>query len=89
MRPPKHKRMDSWLVAKLCLCFGPLYWIALLLGLAGARHSLSVGATLPELAAASVALFLFYRLTFAVCWNRRAMRLAAVRALRVRSETDF
>lgn len=48
LRPPKHKRIDSWLVAKLCVCFSPLYW----------------------------------RLTFAVCWNRRALRLATIRALR-------
>jgi hypothetical protein len=82
LRPPKDKPMDSWLVAKLCLCFAPLYWIVLLVGVPWATHSWTSGLRFPELAAASLALFLFYRLTFALCWNRRALRLAALRSLR-------
>jgi hypothetical protein len=86
LRPPRHKRMDSWMVAKLCLFFSPLYWLVLLVGLGWATHSWPFGLTLPQLSAASLGLFLFYRLTFAVCWNRRALRIATVRALRPGAE---
>ena len=82
LRPPKHKRIDSWLVAKLCVCFSPLYWLVLMMGLAWVTHSWTFGLTLRQLAAATAGLFVFYRLTFAVCWNRRALRLATIRDLR-------
>jgi len=80
LRPPKDKPMDSWLVAKLCLCFAPLYWIVLA-GVGWVTHFWTLGMAFLGLLVASLALFFFYRLTFAVCWNRRAVRLAALRSL--------
>lgn len=85
LRPPKERRINSWVVFKMWLFFAPIYGIGLLLASALLHRTLQSGLDWMQLLFATLSIFVLYRITFAVFWNRRAARLALVRELDWRS----
>ena len=78
LRPARHERMDNARLLRMSLHFGPLY------GLLVFCWYLYVGFVQPSpMSAAACVLaavaffFVFYKFTFAIFWNRRAVRLQA------------
>ena len=75
--------MDSRVVAQMAIFFGPMFGLALVLGLANVRLYADVRLGLTGIVTATISAFSLYRMTFAVLWNRRAARLRALRPERV------
>ena len=84
LRPDQEERMTNAYVATIALVYGPIggmvtgIVLVLLLRGIGAPIDLKSAAwlVLTVLVATTVMFFPIYRATFAVCWNRRADRLA-------------
>ncbi len=74
--PPQDREIDNLILLKLSLMFGSLPGIFALV-IVGGFHIAPITPlrALIVLVGGMLALFLFYKLTFAYCWNRRARRL--------------
>ncbi len=74
LRPARTERMTSWRVMGLAALYGVMTGMLMnaVARVAGQGRDLNL-LLLPT--GATLGFFLLYRLTFAVCWNRRAERL--------------
>ncbi|MBI4814870.1 MAG: hypothetical protein HY791_01350 [Deltaproteobacteria bacterium] len=79
LRPRPERPMTSAHVAKMSLHFGPILGLFLAALLPNPSGIGKVSWTALHLALACLYFFVFYRLTFAYCWNRRADRLTGSR----------
>jgi hypothetical protein len=73
LRPAPHERMTSARVALLAALYGVLAGVVANVLLTCARERVPSQLVFPV--ATTMGFFVFYRLTFAACWNRRAARL--------------
>ena len=78
LRPRRRDPMDTRRVIQIGIFFGPMFGLALLLGLENLRRYADVRLGLVGIATATISAFSLYRMTFAVLWNRRAARLRAL-----------
>lgn len=74
LRPLQDELIDTRRVAKMTLYFGPMFSIILIF-YSAMRGPVSLADALATAIYMCVFFFVWYRLTFAVAWNRRARRL--------------
>jgi hypothetical protein len=75
LRPPKNREINSIVLLKMMCFFGPVTGLVIFLVRFRNLDAVTFGRVVFHLVLGCVVFFVFYRLTFAHFWNRRARRL--------------